>query len=175
MSWKSVFSKVQWDHVATYIGAVIAIIGFFFSFPSIREIFAYPTLWSQTGDLHTTNTANTVTIHRSNTEIYEKGELSFLLLEVPYTAEFQCQLRNTENTKHPWEGKCLYILKGVNKNFSCSVTTNEWITLFTRKSIEGYSQALDDPDKPNHCPTPRNGPASDPTEHFVLQPAADKS
>jgi hypothetical protein len=177
MTRKSVHSKVQWDHIATYVGTVIAVIGFCFSLPSIREIFAYPTLWSQTGDVHTTNTANAVTIHKSDTEILEKGELSFLFLEVPYTADFHCQLHPKDGS---WKGTCLYNFKiaGTRANFSCSVTTTERITSFTRKSIVGYSQPLDAPDKPNHCPTPtpkKGSEDEEATERFVLQPAPDKS
>jgi hypothetical protein len=161
------FSNMKgWERLslaATIIGAVVGVFAFFV-YPTYQEIMAFPTVWSQEKG------ANTVTIYRSGDEIREQGELPFLLLDVPYTAEFQCQLKKARHGH--WEGKCLYHFKGAGQdnNLNCSVTTNEEIDLFTKSSITGSSQPLNDPRGPNQCPNPKGGPAGKPTEYFELHP-----
>jgi hypothetical protein len=165
MSWKPAFLSTMktWELVglaATLVGAAVALFAFFF-YPTLHDMVAFPTEWS--------SGANTVSIHQSGDEIRELGELPFLLLEVPYTAEFQCQLRNTGQGF--WEGKCLYQFKSVgSNNFTCSVTTNEKITSFTKKSITGFSQPLEDPQGPNQCPRPQGGLSGKATVPFALRP-----
>jgi hypothetical protein len=171
MSWKSAFfaNMKGWERlglaatiVATVVGVPMALFTFFF-YPSYHEMMAFPTAWSQ-GD-----GANTVTIHQTGDQIREQGELTFLLLDVPYTADFQCLLKKA--SQGLWEGKCLYQFKSAGGNsFSCSVTTNEEITSLTSKSITGFSQPLEDPHGPNQCPTPQGGPSGRPTVPFALSP-----
>lgn len=164
MSWKPAFlSKIKSWELFSLAASLVTLFAFF-AYPSFHDMVAFPTAWSQ-GD-----GANTVTIHQSGDEIREQGELPFLLLDVPYTAEFQCQLKKARHDL--WEGKCLYHFKGAGQdnNFNCSVATNEKITSFTSRSITGFSQPLEDPGGPNQCPSPQGGPSGQPTVPFALRP-----